>query len=73
MEDPKRRSMLERLHAMRFRLSIDDFGTGYSSLSYSNACRCRAQDRQVVRDEHGGRPDDAAIVRSTIDLAHNMA
>ena len=32
----------------------------------------RAQDRQVVCDGHGAGEDDAMIVRSTIDLAHNL-
>jgi EAL domain-containing protein (putative c-di-GMP-specific phosphodiesterase class I) len=64
---------LTALHAMGVRVSIDDFGTGYSSLAYL---------RHLPVDEvkidqtfvsgmltHG---DDAAIVRSVVDLGHNL-
>ena len=74
MEDPARAlSALQSLHAMGVRLSIDDFGTGYSSLAYLKKLPMDELkiDRSFVthldRDE-----DDATIVRSTIDLAHNM-
>ena len=55
-------------------LAVDDFGTGYSSLAYlRRPRRRRAQDRPVVR--HGTWPPTRAtrlIVRSTIDLGHNL-
>ena len=64
---------LERLHAMDVRLSIDDFGTGYSSLSYLKKLPVSEIkiDKSFVRDMASDK-DDATIVRSTIDLAHNM-
>ena len=45
--------VLTELRELGARISIDDFGTGYSSpvLPEANAGR-RAQDRQVLRDEH---------------------
>ena len=65
--------LLTQLHNMGEQLSIDDFGTGYSSLVYLQrlpVVEIKA-DRSFVttmRTVH----DDAVIVRSTIDLAHNL-
>jgi EAL domain-containing protein (putative c-di-GMP-specific phosphodiesterase class I) len=74
MDDPKAAlEALEQLHTMRFRLSIDDFGTGYSSLSYLK--RLPVQELKIDKSfvmNMADDADDAAIVRSTIDLAHNM-
>jgi diguanylate cyclase (GGDEF)-like protein len=74
MADPFRAlSVLKRLHEMGTRLSIDDFGTGYSSLAYLKRLPVDAVkiDKSfvlnMVADEN-----DAAIVRSTIDLARNL-
>jgi diguanylate cyclase (GGDEF)-like protein len=73
MSDPARSlESLKRLHAMGVRLTIDDFGTGYSSLSYLRRLPIDELkiDRSFVTGLASGQ--DEVIVRSTIDLAHNM-
>jgi diguanylate cyclase (GGDEF)-like protein len=74
MDEPQRaEATLNQLHAAGFKLSIDDFGTGYSSLAYLK--RLPVDELKIDRsfvmametDEQ-----DAKIVRSTIDLAHNL-
>jgi diguanylate cyclase (GGDEF)-like protein len=74
LADPFRvRVVLNRLNEMGLRLAIDDFGTGYSSLAYLRNLPVHAIkiDRSFVM---GMSEDasDATIVRSTIDLAHNL-
>jgi diguanylate cyclase (GGDEF)-like protein len=74
MEEPARAlATLEGLHAMGVRLSIDDFGTGYSSLAYLKQLPMDELkiDRSFVHDMDQNE-SDATIVRSTIDLAHNL-
>jgi EAL domain-containing protein (putative c-di-GMP-specific phosphodiesterase class I) len=74
MLDPARAQvMLERLSAIGLRLSLDDFGTGYSSLA--NLKRLPVDvikiDKSFVIDmPHDA--SDAAIVRSTVELGHNL-
>jgi diguanylate cyclase (GGDEF)-like protein/PAS domain S-box-containing protein len=71
--DPDVPEVLNRLHAMGERLSIDDFGTGHSSLVYLQ--RLPVDEIKVDRSfvmKLATTPSDAVIVRSTIDLAHNL-
>jgi len=74
MDDPQRaEATVNRLAEMGLRLSIDDFGTGYSSLAYLK--RLPVQELKIDRSFVMGMErdaDDAIIVRSTIDLAHNL-
>jgi diguanylate cyclase len=74
MDDPVRAlQTLERLYAMGIQLSIDDFGTGYSSLAYLKRLpvhELKIDKSFVMNMEH--EADDATIVRSTVDLGHNM-
>jgi diguanylate cyclase (GGDEF)-like protein/PAS domain S-box-containing protein len=64
---------LATLSSMGFRLFVDDFGTGYSSLAYLTRMPV-----DVIKVDHGFTMrmlEDrgaAAIVKSTIDLAHNL-
>jgi diguanylate cyclase (GGDEF)-like protein/PAS domain S-box-containing protein len=74
MADPAHAlAILSLLQSMGVRLSVDDFGTGYSSLTHL---------RQLPIDEikidksfvttMTTNEADAAIVRTVIDLAHNL-
>lgn len=65
---------LGRLQDMNASLSIDDFGTGYSSLVYLQrlpVVEIKA-DKSFVTTLSSAK-DDAVIVRSIIDLAHNLS
>jgi diguanylate cyclase (GGDEF)-like protein len=65
--------ILSRISGMGVVLSIDDFGTGYSSLAYLKKLPVNAVkiDKSfvlhMIKDQN-----DAQIVRSTIELAHNL-
>ena len=74
MADPAHAlAILAMLQSMGVRLSVDDFGTGYSSLTHL---------RELPIDEikidksfvmgMATSDADAAIVRTVIDLAHNL-
>ncbi len=65
--------ILGRLSEMGIKLSIDDFGTGYSSLSYLRQLPVDEIkiDRSFVA-EMLHSDSDAVIVRSIIDLGHNL-
>src|SRR5437764_122119 len=64
---------LERLKALGVQISIDDFGTGYSSLAYLRRFPIDklkidiAFIRNITND-----PDDAAIARTIIHMAHGL-
>jgi diguanylate cyclase (GGDEF)-like protein len=64
---------MNTLRSMGLQMSVDDFGTGYSSLAYLKRLPVSELkiDRSFVINMESGS-DDAIIVRSTIDLAHNM-
>jgi len=64
---------LKELRRMGVRLSIDDFGTGYSSLTYLKRMPVHQVkiDRSFVMDM-AANSDDAKIVRSIVDLGHNL-
>ena len=64
---------MERLRRHGFRFSIDDFGTGYSSLAQFKHLPVDEIkiDRSFVAELRPGA-DDAAIVRSTVELGHNL-
>ncbi len=74
MDDPQRAlQTLKRLHDLGVRLSIDDFGTGYSSLAYLKQMPLHELkiDKSFVMAMERDQAD-MKIVRSTIDLAHNL-
>jgi EAL domain-containing protein (putative c-di-GMP-specific phosphodiesterase class I) len=64
---------LDQIHALGVELAIDDFGTGFSSLTYLKhlpVSKLKIDKSFVIsmlQDEN-----DAVIVRSTIDMAHNL-
>lgn len=65
--------MATQLNVMGFQQSIDDFGTGYSSLSYLKDLP--VNELKIDQSFTRSLVDDAscaAIVRSTIQLAHNL-
>jgi EAL domain-containing protein (putative c-di-GMP-specific phosphodiesterase class I) len=74
MEDPgNAQKVLDRLAELGVRLSIDDYGTGYSSLSY--IMRLPVQELKIDQSFISRMASDAeisTIVRSTIDLGHNL-
>jgi diguanylate cyclase (GGDEF)-like protein len=74
MSDPQRAlATLESLHKMGIALSIDDFGTGYSSFSYLK--KMPVDEIKIDRSFVMGLltdNGDATIVRSIIDLGHNL-
>ena len=66
-------NQLRRFNEMGINIAIDDFGTGYSSLSYLRRLPIKALkiDQSFVKDMLFNH-QDSTIVRSTIDLAHNL-
>ncbi len=74
MEDPAHaQRVLDRLSAIGLRLAIDDYGTGYSSLSY--IMKLPVNELKIDRAFVSNMAEDAdmmTIVRSTIELGHNL-
>jgi diguanylate cyclase (GGDEF)-like protein/PAS domain S-box-containing protein len=74
MTDPQRAlDSLARLRAIGVEIAIDDFGTGHASLSYLKQMPVEEikLDRSFVRDMTSDK-NDYTIVRSTIELAHDL-
>lgn len=74
MREPER--ALKNLHLLRdcgISLSVDDFGTGYSSLAHLKRLPVQELkiDQSFVRDLND-TSEDAVIVRSTIEMSHNL-
>ena len=74
MLDPERaRTVLQRLSELGVRIAIDDFGTGYSSLAYLS--RLPVHEVKIDQSFVAAMAEDernAAIVRSTLDMGHNL-
>ena len=64
---------VNRLDRMGVRISIDDFGTGYTSLAYIRKLPVSEikVDKSFVLNMQESN-DDAVIVRSVVDLGHNL-
>jgi diguanylate cyclase (GGDEF)-like protein len=73
MADPERSvRCLRELDEMGIQLVMDDFGTGYSSLAYLR--RLPVSQLKIDRSFVAGlaQGEDEALVRSIVDLAHNL-
>jgi EAL domain-containing protein (putative c-di-GMP-specific phosphodiesterase class I) len=74
MADPdKAIEVLTRLHALGVAVALDDFGAGYTSLAQLRTLPLHELkiDRQFVTDM-ATRSDDEMIVRSIVELGHNL-
>lgn len=72
-EIPHLLETLEGLRALGCQIAIDDFGTGQSSLDYIRRFPAdRIKIDQVFVRNIGVDPDDEAIVKATIQMAHSM-
>jgi diguanylate cyclase (GGDEF)-like protein len=74
MGDPQRTMRtLTLIRDLGVRLTIDDFGTGYSSLAHLRKLPVTGMkiDKSFVQNMESDR-DNAVIVRSIIDLGHNL-
>ncbi|MEJ2691106.1 MAG: GGDEF domain-containing phosphodiesterase, partial [Deltaproteobacteria bacterium] len=74
MTEPKQvEKVISQLAELGIKMSIDDFGTGYSSLAY--LCRFPAMEIKIDKSfitDMLRNDDNAVIVRSTIDMVHNI-
>ncbi|AUN96148.1 putative bifunctional diguanylate cyclase/phosphodiesterase [Pseudazoarcus pumilus] len=64
---------LEALRAAGMSIAVDDYGTGYSSLAQLKRMpvqQLKIDKSFILRLDDGG--DDAIIVRSTIEMGHNL-
>ncbi|NVN98939.1 MAG: EAL domain-containing protein [Geobacteraceae bacterium] len=72
-EPERAREILSRISALGVRLSIDDFGTGYSSLALLKSLPINALKIDLLFVSQMQKSEqDAIIVASTINLAHNL-
>ena len=73
LNSQRTRSTIDDLRRVGVSLSIDDYGTGYSSLSYLHELPVRELkiDRSFVANVLVNE-QDKVIVKSTIDLGHNL-
>lgn len=74
MTDPARaKAVIDTLHGIGVGLSIDDYGTGYSSLAYlQDLAVDELKIDRVFISRLASDPRTEAIVRSTVDLGHNL-
>jgi len=74
MNDPQRViQTLSKIRELGVRFAIDDFGTGYSSFAYLTKLpvSCIKIDKSFVQNIQSDR-DSSVIVKSIIDLSHNL-
>jgi EAL domain-containing protein (putative c-di-GMP-specific phosphodiesterase class I) len=73
VDAPRTRATIDDLHGVGLRMAVDDFGTGYSSLSYLR--RLPVHELKIDQSFVAGMltdQQDEVIVRSTVDLGHNL-
>ncbi len=73
VDAPRTRATIDGLYDVGLRMAVDDFGTGYSSLSYLR--HLPVHELKIDQSFVAGMlvdPQDEVIVRSTVDLGHNL-